>query len=52
MDPNKLQAEIDTYVSRTPKSAQLQKQAEAYDMPDDAELAEGDADGDEDESET
>ena len=30
MDPNKLQAEIDTYVSRTPKSAQLQKQAEAY----------------------
>ena len=30
MDPNKLQAEIDTYVSRTPKSEQLQKQAEAY----------------------
>ena len=30
LDPSKLQAEIDTYISRTPKSAELQKQAESY----------------------
>ena len=30
LDPRKLQAEIDTYISRTPKSAELQKQAESY----------------------
>lgn len=30
MDPDKLQVEIETYISRTPRSAELQEQAEAY----------------------